>query len=167
MSKHVLWGNPFSHLSEDTVSDLDFLSRVPIFDTLTRRQKQNLHALIHVRQFSPDEIVFRQGDPGVGLYIIREGAVSVWREHGDMTKTKIADLSDGDFFGEISLLNDSPRSATVVSVKSSRMFGFFRSDLLSLMDSNPKLGVRLVYQLARIVAERLTLANVYASENIS
>jgi CRP-like cAMP-binding protein len=72
-----------------------------------------------------------------------------------MTKTRIADLSSGDFFGEISLLNESPRSATVVAEKQSVLLGFFRSDLLGLMDSDPKLGVRLVYQIACIVAERL------------
>ena len=155
MKRRLLWGNPFSHKNGTSASDLEFLAKVPVFDTLTRRQKIKIQSLIHVRHFTQGEIVFRQDDPGVGLYIVREGAVSVWREHPDMTKTRIADLSSGDFFGEISLLNESPRSATVVAEKPSVLLGFFRSDLLGLMDSDPKLGVRLVYQIARIVAERL------------
>lgn len=160
MNPARLWGNPFSFSSTDTTTDLEFLSSVPIFDTLTRRQKQKLHSLIHIRSYAEGDIVFRQNDPGVGLYIVRDGSVSIWREHdSDMTKTKIALLTEGDFFGEISLLNDSPRSATVVAEKPSTLFGFFRSDLLALMESDPKLGVKLVYQLARIVAERLRVIN--------
>ena len=90
--------------------------------------------------------------------------MSVWHESADLTKTKMIDLHAGDFFGEISLLNDSPRSATVVAEGDTTLFGFFRSDLLSLMDSDPKLGVKLVYQLARIVAERLTQSNQSAPD---
>ncbi|MFC1511566.1 cyclic nucleotide-binding domain-containing protein [Candidatus Latescibacterota bacterium] len=159
-----LWGNPFFHKNGTSLSDLEFLAKVPVFDTLTRRQKKKIQSLIHIRHFTQGEIVFRQDDPGVGLYIVREGNVSVWREHPDMTKARITDLSTGDFFGEISLLNESPRSATVVAEKQSVLFGFFRSDLLALMDSDPKLGVRLVYQIARIVAERLRLVTDDLSE---
>jgi len=159
MQSRFLWGNPFVKKEDSASSDLVFLSSVPIFDTLTNRQKQKLHSLIHIRHFNQNDIVFRQDDPGVGLYIIRNGMVSVWREHDDLTRTKIAELSEGDFFGEMSLLNDIPRSATIVAEKTSTLFGFFRSDLLSLMDSDPKLGVRVVYQLAKIVAERLRIIN--------
>ncbi len=160
MNLRLLWGNPFSKKGEMTVSDLEFLSKVPIFDTLSGRQKEKIQSLIHIRHYTPGEIVFRQDDPGVGLYIIREGCVSVWREHPDMTKTQVAELSDGDFFGEIALLNDSARSATVVAEKSTILFGFFRSDLMPLMDSDPNIGVKIVYRLAQIVAERIRQMNV-------
>lgn len=165
MKVQYLWGNPFTRKEDSSSSDLAFLSSVPIFDTLTNRQKQKLHSLIHVRHFNQNDIVFRQDDPGVGLYIIREGMVSVWREHDDLTRTKIAELSEGDFFGEMALLNDIARSATIVAEKPTTLFGLFRSDLLSLMDSDPKLGVRVVYQLAKIVAERLRNINDSLADN--
>lgn len=158
MNLRLLWGNPFLKGSTN-ISDLEFLSKVPIFDSLTSRQREKIQSLIHVRHYTPGEIVFRQDDPGVGLYIVREGGVSVWCEHADMTKTRLADLSEGDFFGEISLLNDSPRSATVVAEKSTVLLGFFRSDLMPLMDSDPNMGVRIVYRLAQIVAERIRQMN--------
>ena len=154
-----IWENPFKKNDADHESDIDFFSNVPIFDTLTRRQKLKINSLIHIRHFNKDEIVFRQDDPGVGLYIVRDGQVEVYREYVDKTRNKIASLKKGDFFGDISLLNDSPRSATVVASQKTVLLGFFKTDLLNLMDSDPKLGVRFVYQLARIVAERLRRVN--------
>ena len=154
-----IWENPFKKSAADHESDIAFFSKVPIFDTLTRRQKLKINSLIHIRHFNKDEIVFRQDDPGVGLYIVRDGQVEVYREYDDKTRNKIASLKKGDFFGDISLLNDSPRSATVVASQKTVLLGFFKTDLLNLMDSDPKLGVRFVYQLARIVAERLRLVN--------
>ena len=161
----MMWGNPFKHLSKDTESDIEFLSSVSIFDALSRRQKNKLNSFIHVRNYDVDEIVFRQGDPGVGLYIIREGEVSVYTENAkDMTKTCLATLTKGDFFGEIALLNEAPRSATIVTSKTTVLLGLFRTDLLGLMDTDPKLGLRIVYRLAQIVAERYIISSDTSTE---
>ena len=159
MNSNFLLGNPFKKKSPDIEADIDFLSTVTIFDTLTRRQKHRLYSSIHVRQYKEGEIVFRQDDPGVGLYIVRDGQVDVYNEYSDMTRKKIAELSKGEVFGEIALLNDCPRSATVVASRETVLFAFFRTDFLNLMDSDPKLGVRLIYRLAKIMAERLRIIN--------
>ena len=159
MNITTLWGNPFKKNKSDLESNIDFLSTVPIFDTLTRRQKYLLYSIIHVRHFKAGEIIFRQDDPGVGLYIIRDGGVDVYNEYSDMTRHKIAELSQGDFFGEIALMNNCPRSATVVAAKKTVLFSLFRTDFLNLLDSDPKLGVRVVYRLSKILAERLRQIN--------
>lgn len=159
MNYKALWGNPFKKTSSDLESEISFLASVPVFDSLSKRQIRKIHSIMHVRNFEKGEIVFRKGDPGVGLYIIRDGAVDLYNEFPDLTRMRITGLSTGDFFGEISLLNDSPRSATVVATCSSVLLGLFRHDLLELMNSDPVLGVKLVYRLSQIVAERLRLVN--------
>lgn len=160
MNTSSLWISPFKKIPSDIKSDLTFLSSVPIFDSLSQRQLFRIHKLIHIRNYESGEVVFRQGDPGVGMYIVRSGQIEVYSEHADMTREKIAVMNPGDFFGDISLLNDSARSATAVASRKSTLFGFFRPDLLSLMDSDPKLGMRFIYRLAQIVAERLRLSSV-------
>ena len=159
MDSNTFWGNPFKKYRSDLANEIDFLRTVPVFDLLSNREKRKIHALLHVRKFSKDEIVFRQGDPGVGLYIVREGKCEVYSEYPDLTCKKIAAMDTGDFFGEISLLNDSPRSATVVSTTETTLLGLFRHDLLELMKSDPRLGLHLVYRLSQIVAERLRIYN--------
>ena len=159
MKIQEFFGNPFEKSGSDLKGDVDFLTAVPIFDTLTRRQKTKLYSIIHIRHYNQGEMVFRQGDPGVGLYIVRDGQVEVYNEYSDMTRKKIATLNKGDFFGDISLLNESPRSATIVASQNTILFGLFKPDLLNIMDSDPKLGMRFVYRLAQIVAERLRIVN--------
>ena len=159
-----LWGNPFKKISPDIKDELKFLSSVPIFDSLSSRQLQKIHKLIHIREFVDGELIFRQGDPGVGMYIVRRGQVDVYKEYPDMNRAKITTMISGDFFGEISLLNDCTRSATIVSSKESTLLGLFRPDLFGLMDSDPKLGLRLIYRISQIVAERLRLSTTNSGD---
>jgi CRP/FNR family transcriptional regulator, cyclic AMP receptor protein len=163
MKLKALWENPFKVIDTGSKAELAFLSSIPLFDTLTTRQKGILLKIVHIRTFKDGEIVFRQGDPGVGLYVVREGQFEVYHEHPDLTRRKIATIEQGDFFGEISLLNDSPRSATVVSSQESTLYGLFRPDLLEIMGSDPKMGLAVIYRIAQIIAERLRLV----SNNIS
>jgi len=160
MKHSAFWGNPFKKPVADIESEIKFLSSVAIFDTLSTRQLEKIHELIHVRRYEEGEIIFRQGDPGVGMYIVSEGHVDVYNEYNDMTRRKIAEIHRGDFFGEISLLNDSPRSATTVALTKTTLFGLFRPDLLGLIDSDTKLGFRFIYRLSQIVAERLRLTSL-------
>ncbi len=159
MELAALWKNPFPASVPSEKMEVSFLSSVTVFTPLTDRQKRKVLSILHTRTFEPGEIIFRKGDPGVGMYVIRSGQVDVYNEYPDFTKTRIISLSSGDFFGEIALLNDSPRSATVVATVGSTLLGLFRHDLLSLMDSDPVLGMKLVYRLAQIVSERLRLTN--------
>jgi CRP-like cAMP-binding protein len=160
MRPAILWGNPFRKVPPDILSEISFLASVPIFDTLSQRQLLKIHKLIHIRHFEEGEIVFRQNDPGVGMYVIRDGLVDVYNEFDDLTRKHILSMKPGDFFGEIALLNDSTRSATVVSAKKSILFGLFRPDLMSVLDSDPKLGNKIIYRIAQIVAERLRLTSL-------
>jgi len=160
MANTAMWGNPFKRVPADIKTELKFLSSVPIFDTLSLKQLQKIQKLIHVRNYEESEVVFRQGDPGVGMYIVRDGALFVYNEYSDLTRRKIASMNPGDFFGEIALLNDGARSATVAAARPTVLFGLFRPDLMSVMDSDPKLGQRIIYRLSQIVAERLRLTNL-------
>lgn len=115
---------------------------------------------MYIRNYSKGEVVFRQDDPGVGMYVVKEGEFEVFRENTEaMTRCKISVLTIGDFFGETSLLNESPRSATIIASQESILWGLFKPELMSLMDSDPQLGLRLVYRLSQVVTERLRIAN--------
>ena len=99
--------------------------------------------------------MFHQGDPGLGMYIIQEGAVSIVIAENDGEQKELAGLSEGDFFGELGLLDESARSASAVCKTDCLLIGFFRPDLLELIERKPALGIKIVMKLAEIVGERL------------
>ncbi len=132
------------------------LKTMPIFQDLTRRELAAVIRILHEREYQPDEIIFRENEPGLGMYIIESGRVVILSESG---KLQLTELGDGVFFGEISLLDAAPRSATAMAKTKSRIFGLFQPDLYGLIERNPSLGIKIVLGLSRLVCERLRQTN--------
>ena len=74
-------------------------------------------------------------------------------------KKELAILKDGDFFGEIALIDESPRSASAICRTDCQIIGFFRPDLFEIIEKHPRLGIKIVLKLAEIIAERLRRTN--------
>lgn len=155
MSAQFLWENYFRPREKDDIFAL--LKRLPIFESLSQRQLRLVERILHRRNYLEGEKVFQEGDSGSAMYIIESGEVVM---HAGKSEQEIARLHDGDFFGEISLLVDQPRSATARTVRDTKLIAFSQPDLLSLLETQPRLGIVVVMQLARILAERLQHATV-------
>lgn len=135
---------------------LAVLEKIPIFQDLSRRELEAAARILHRREYVPDEVIIRQDEPGLGMYIIKSGKAVVLMEPGNI---QLSVLGDGDFFGEVSLLDETPRSATVVARSHSVVFGFFQSDLFSLIERDPRFGVKIVIRVAKIIGDRLRKTN--------
>jgi CRP-like cAMP-binding protein len=151
-----IWGNIFKDIKRPEDAATDILRRIPIFEDLGARDLAYLLDTLHVREYAAEEVVFSQGVPGFGMYIIISGEVDIVYEP---TGQPIARLGDGEFFGELALLVSSPRSAAAIAHSPCRMYGFFHSDLKSLIKRRPKMGVKIVTRLAGIIGERLKKSN--------
>ena len=151
----AVWRNLFSGKSIQDGSTESVLSRVPAFADLSARELRGVAAIVHKREYKAGEPVFYQGDPGLGMYIIREGEVSICIAEGDGEDKELAVLSDGDFFGELALLDESPRSATAICKTDCSLVGFFRTDLFEMIEQKTDLGLKIVLRLAEILAVRL------------
>lgn len=134
---------------------VEVLKSVPIFEDLSDRDIQNIARIAYRRHYSETEVAIHEGQDSAGMYIIMEGEVAVSRELKDGTTIHIATLGDGEFFGDVGLLDSAPRTATVTARRDSVIIGFFRPELLQLMDSNPKLASKVIFKLAQILATRL------------
>jgi CRP/FNR family cyclic AMP-dependent transcriptional regulator len=151
----ALWRNLFSGKSVQEGSTEAVLSKVPAFADLSARELRGVAAIVHKREYKAGEPVFYQGDPGLGMYIIQEGEVSIRiAEHGGEDE-ELAVLSEGDFFGELALLDESPRSASAICRTDCSLIGFFRTDLFELIEQKTNLGIKIVLKLAEILALRL------------
>jgi CRP-like cAMP-binding protein len=136
---------------------LILLRGIPIFEGLSRSDLKAVERILHRRKYHAGEYVFREGDPGLGMYIVEKGEISIVRES---RSTEIARLGSGDFFGEMALFNDRPRNASAVAYEDTKLFGFFQPDLFSLLETRPRIGVKVVAKLAGILAERLYKGSV-------
>lgn len=115
--------------------------------------------LVHVRHYKSNEAIFRQGEIGVGMYIIGRGTVDILVEDTLLESdepTHVTRLSQGDFLGELSLVEDnSRRSATALSVNDTMMVGFFRPDLEEIIERNPSTGAKICFRLSQVLGRRL------------
>ncbi len=135
-----------------TSSEDDLLSAIPLFEDLSGREIDAVRRLLHRREYVAGESIFIQGEPGLGMYIIARGSVSIQSEPSGR---ELVELADGDFFGEIALLNEVIRTATARAKTDCTLLSLFQPDLLSLLDRNPRLGVKVLLALARLVGLRL------------
>lgn len=136
------------------------LRAIPLFRELNRRELQAVLQLIEIRKYSTGDVVFEQGAPGDGVYVVLKGCVEVIQKDGkDGEKVMIAQSESGSFFGETALLENVPRTAAAVATEDTRLVLFSRDALHQLAEQRPHLGVKIAIQLARIVAERLRQTN--------
>jgi len=137
----------------------DVLREAHLFRDIDERSLRMFRKMMHVRSYAPDEIVFREGQPGNGMYVVIDGEVRIVLNHGKQHETELARLGRGEFFGEFNLLGELPRSASALTTTSATLGGFFRPDLLELIERNPRLGVRVVLNLGEVLAQRLRRSN--------
>ena len=157
----ALYNNYFrKNIKNDPV--LKALESVPIFDDLSDKELSEVARLTHDRTYKKDEHIFKQHAPAEGMYVILDGAVKIIDPDSG---TVFASLETGDFFGELALLDEEPRSASAHATQPSRLIGFFRTDLLTLMKRYPELGNKIMLNLARVLGERLRKTNEELAKN--
>ena len=156
-----LWESLFKPASADP--EVDQLLRGNIlFADLNARQIRFVRNIVHLRRYRETEVIFRQGETGVGMYIILEGSVAI-TVNGPGSEPaaasgpiEIATLRPGDFFGELALVEDNcRRSADARALEDSQLIGFFKPDLLEILERNPAAGVRITMRLGQVLGRRL------------
>ena len=156
--KSPLWSNLFRNWNSQESEKVTALRQVPVFDGLSDKELDEIEKLTHERKYQAEEHIFKDKAPAEGMFIIISGGVEIYLEN-DGSKNVLAELSNQDFFGEIALLDEEPRSAGAVATAPSILLGFFRPDLLSLMERNPALSSKILTNLGAVLAERLRKTN--------
>jgi CRP-like cAMP-binding protein len=152
------WANIFNPPTESTELAAS-LKAIPLFKELGKRDLQNLIGIIHNRNYLAGEYIFYQGDPGIGLYLIRDGEVSIHRADENGKEIILATFSKGDFFGELALVDGEKRSASSVANTDTRLSVIFKPDLDEFIEKYPKKGIKILKGIAEIAAVRLRTLN--------
>jgi CRP-like cAMP-binding protein len=132
----------------------ELIKKIDFFSGLDDKILNKISDACIVRQFTKNETIVRQGEMGLGLYIIARGRVKVDREQGG-ARTQVAELGPEQFFGDMALLDNKPRSATVTGIEDAECLLLTRDSFVKLMNKYPEIPIRM----AKVLAERLREAN--------
>jgi CRP/FNR family transcriptional regulator len=127
---------------------LDALAKVPMFRDLNHKALERLEKIARTRTFNGGDQIVKEGDEGVGFFMISDGKVEVTR-----AGTHLASLGSGEFFGEMALLDNYRRSATVTAKDPTTCLAILRSDFIAELRGNPDLGVEMLALMSRRVRE--------------
>lgn len=113
------------------------------------------------RKFAAGEMIFRAGDPGDGFYTVESGRVQISAAIGNNETRVLATIGPGDFFGEMAVLDDAPRSATARAEEATTAFFLSRDELLDLLEREPRLALNIIREFS---ARMRALNRKYADE---
>jgi CRP/FNR family transcriptional regulator, cyclic AMP receptor protein len=144
------------------VSRRELLANIPIFESLTEEDLAALSNRLEEIECNEGDVVFQQGEEGSSLFVIEEGAMEISYGEGK-GRVRLATLFAGQYFGELSLFDGAPRSATATAIKRSRLIRLDRDDLVDFVNKNPAAALRIIAEMS----ERLRQTNELMSRQVS
>jgi uncharacterized membrane protein len=140
----------------------ELLSKIALFESLTNEDLDTLTLHLEEVVYEEGDVIFRQGDEGSSLFIVEDGAVEIG--YGEGTgRVVLTTLFNGQYFGELSLFDGSPRSATATALKHSELIRLDRDDLVDFVNKNPAAALRIIAEMG----ERLRQTNELMSRRVS
>jgi uncharacterized membrane protein len=141
------------------------LEQVRFFHLLDAAERRALAARFEIRQVPAGSVLFRLGDPGDDLYVIGDGTVEVHTRDILGQKISIAMLGQGEILGELSLIDDGPRTATATTEQDCTLLVLKRGDLLDFIRRNPEASIDLMAMLAERIRETHSRLRRLAARN--
>ena len=123
------------------------LRTIPLFAAVSDDDLEAVASLLIERSFPKNKTIVEEGMPGDYMYVVREGRVKVTKLSGDGREKILEMLGAGSFFGELSLLDGAPRSASVKALTDTRILALSRSDFLGLLHRSPDLAMAVIQEL--------------------
>ena len=126
-----------------------FLSKVPLFREFKQRQLERLAKVVIAHEYAAGEVIVTQDQGGEGLFIIESGKADVVRESSDGTKTVVNTFGAGDFFGELSLVDEGQRTASVIATELTQCLGLVRWQFLSELKEDTDMAILIMQEIAK------------------
>lgn len=127
----------------------EFLSRVPLFKGLKKRQLESLAKRFVERDYPAGTAIVTQGKGGEGLFIVVAGHTDVIRVRGDGEKVQVNAFGPEDFFGELALLDDGPRTASVITTEPTKCLALTRWDFFGALRGDVEMAITILEEMAK------------------
>ncbi|MCL2627001.1 MAG: cyclic nucleotide-binding domain-containing protein [Cystobacterineae bacterium] len=141
------------------MSLVTFLRSVPVFGGLEGRSLDRLIERLQEQRFEPGEVVFHEGELGRTMHVLREGEVEIVRRASEGDEVLIVRLGPGETFGEMTLVELQPRSATVIAKKRTHTYSLTSMDLYNLYRDDNYAYVIVLQNICRMLSRRLRKAD--------
>lgn len=123
---------------------IEILKAIPFFSQLSDEDLEAIGKIIQMQYFGPDQVVFEEGDYGEEMYIIKRGKVAVLRDF-----SQIAELTDHAFFGEMALVSEEPRNATIRAITDVEALVLKKDDFRHLLETVPSIATEVSYEVVK------------------
>jgi CRP-like cAMP-binding protein len=131
------------------MSAAEVLRKVPLFSDLNEGELARFAEVTREREYPKNSVILFEDDPGDALYIVSTGQVKVVLIGEDGREVILSVLGDGDFFGEMALIDDEPRSAHVIAMKDSQLLVLRRDDFQAQLKEHPAIALKLLRELVQ------------------
>ena len=131
------------------------LLKVPLFAHLSEEEIHRISRITRKKTYPKNSVIVFENDPGDALYAVDTGQVKVVLTGEDGREVILSVLKEGDFFGEMALIDNMPRSANVIAMESSRLIVLYRDDFHRCLEEHPRIALGLLQAMSR----RLRLAD--------
>ena len=144
-------------------TDPAFFRKIILFQDLEDRELEQVLSRTRPREFPAGRVIIQEGDPGDSVYIMISGEVEITKQltlvlDKDTPKERVMirlKAEDGVYFGEMSLLENDPRSATVTALSDCRVLELYQKDFLELVRNDPAMGLKVLLRLAQLLSRHL------------
>ncbi len=133
----------------DLQQDTRFLAKVPLFDGLNARQLKGIAQTVTRRTYAPNQEIVTQGKGGIGLFVVVSGQAEAVHTRADGEKVVVNTFGPTDFFGELAMLNEEPRTASVIATQETECLVLVRWEFLGKLKVDAEMAVVILVELAK------------------
>jgi CRP/FNR family cyclic AMP-dependent transcriptional regulator len=146
----------------------EFLTNIPMFESLSEDDLTILTPLWHRRTFKKSDILFRKGNVGSSMFIVEEGTVeiSVLSEQ-EKKDIRVSTIHKGGFFGELALISGLPRTATATAIDDCRLLEMRREEFIKFLSTRPNVAISMIAEIGKRLQATNDLVTSLASKNIN
>ncbi len=142
-------------MTEDSSSEAQTLKNYFPFDRLNEKELKILYNSGHAKEYKADEIIFNEGDRGDYFCIILSGSIRISTVIPEVGEESLSILYQGDFFGEMALLDDAPRAAAAIAHTPTKLLIMQKREFDELVDKNNPAAYWILWGLAKKLSQRL------------
>jgi len=138
--------------------DTAFLTDSPLFSDLDETERAQILIIGQVKSYAEGQVIFKEGDAGDGLFVVVKGSIRISKQ-GATGEEALAILEPHAFFGEMALIDLSPRAADAIANEPADLFFLPLKDLRALFESHHPIALKVLYALCEALAQRLRETN--------